>query len=206
MVEQNQKVEYERFLNDLENALGILSQNNNLKILERITDNFISSSQGDNSTTFINFQIQLFELFDGHGNPILLFLKSDLQVKYNGKHKEAFRRLENLRKISRRYLNNGEKAISLPNELNTTFFLYSERHPIDIKMTLINNNQSSFSTEMDFNGALVLAYDLVNNLNDKLRKGNNNINPETVDNYRDMSNQFLDTLYSLIHEKQTENI
>lgn len=201
----DQKVDYKDFIEDLENALGMLSQGSNLSVLEKLIDNFIISSQGkENTVAFINFQIQLFENFEVHGNPLFLYMKSDLHVDYNGKYKQAFRRLENLRKVSGRYLSNAERSISLPNELSTTFFLYSDKHPNDLKMTLVNNDQSSFSTDIDFNGALNLVHDLINNLNDKLNKGNNSINPQIVDNYRDISNQFLGNVYRVISEKSNE--
>jgi hypothetical protein len=191
----------EKFKTDFENALSFLSQGQNLNLLEKLADNFVIANQSNhNSLSLINFQVNLLELFGEKANPIFSYLKNDIDVNYNSNHKQAFRRLENLRKLSKKHINNAEKALTLPNELHTAFFLYTERNPYDIKMTLVNNDQTSFSTEMDFNGGLNLVHDLLNNLDEKLKRGNNDINSELIESYREITNRFLDSLHNVLHE------
>jgi hypothetical protein len=190
-----------KFIEDLEASLNILSTKNNIQLLEKITENFILMSQnGKNPDAYIMYQVQVFNLLGQSAGPIINFLKSNLDFPYSGRHREAFRRIHNLRTLSGIFLNNAEKAYALPHSLATTFFSYNERYPHEITMMLLNNNQTAFSSNLDFNGALNLINQLLINLEQKLHRGHNNIEMEIVNQFKEANFKFSANLDELVKE------
>lgn len=193
---------HNNLIEDLEVALNVIATNSNLQLLEKMTENFITMSQnGKNIDAFIVFQVQVFELLGRHAGVVINYLKSDGELPYNGKNKEAFRRLNNLRALSRIFHSNAEKAFASPNSLSTTLFSYNETNPHFITMVLINNNQTAFSSNLDFNSTINLINQLTLNLDEKIHKGVNNIDINYIDQFKEINTKFLGDLEEVIKKE-----
>lgn len=206
-IEERIKLEnqHNNFVEDLEAAINFLAANSNLQLLEKMTENFISTSQsGKNLNAYVIYQVQVYELLGTHAGVVINYLKSEGDLPYNGRNKEAFRRLTNLRTLSKVFYTSAEKAFAQPNSLSTTLFTYNDINPHFITMMLINNDQTAFTSNLDFNDTLNLINQLLINLEQKLHKGANNIEAPLIDQFKEVNFNFLANIDNIMNKESKE--
>lgn len=189
---------------DLDKALALLSEGKNLQLMEDIVNLFVNQSRY-NVFSYVTLQVQLAQNFEENTGIILAILKGQVTINnYQGRYKEAYRRLAYLSQISNIHINNAEKAISLPDHLSNVFFSFNEVSPFLMLMILTNNNGDSYRVTMDFNSALNLVNTTLSNLIQQLSRSNKDISLDLINQFRENSG----TLTYLIDQelkKQDEN-
>jgi len=190
----------EKFLSDFEDALKFLSEGNNLQFLEQATNNFVLlTGKEENVSSYITYQVQLHQILGFHTMPILSFLKGEVNFEgFKSKNMTAYRRLELLKKVCSVYIVNAEKSLAMPNFLNYTFFSINDMQPNQVNMSLINNDSSTFKTSLDFNSGLNLMNQLLNNFEQKLHRGNNQIDMKLVGEYKKFTDEFNSRLEEVL--------
>lgn len=185
------------FLQEFDKALKFLNDGNKLQILEQAVNNYIGSNADLSLPKFINFQMHLNELVGEHINVISHYFQEPMQFQYNGQFKQAFRRVEALKSLIHIHWNLISAAMVAPNRLKGNFFSFNETSPSDLLVTLINNDNNCFTTNVDFNGGLNLVNQLLENLTDKMNKGSNNIDIGTYEKFKSNADTFISRMEEL---------
>ena len=189
------------FIENLEQAIEFLNGNNNLALFEDKVKSYMSSNADLNIAKYLNFQLELNMVLGNHIGVLFNYLKSNVEVPYSGRHKEVFRRLSNLRKLSQVHFILVDNALTNPNALKGVMVSHSGNYPTEALLTLTNNNNEYFQSHLNFDNMLSLTNAMLENMIQRFRAGNNNINSDLynkefktkVDNFMTMmDNLFLE--------------
>lgn len=186
------------FLQEFDKALKFLDSGNNLQILEQSINNYVTSNADLSIPKFINFQLHLNGVLGEHTGVISHYFQEPIQIPYNGQFKQAFRRVEALKRLVHVHWNLMSAAMVAPNKLKGNFFSLNETTPFDILITLINNDNSHFTTNVDFNGGVNFLNQLLENLTDKLHKGSNNIDTAPYVKFKSNVDNFITQMEEIL--------
>lgn len=188
-------------------TINHLSEENNLQLLEQITGNFNTLFLTVYSPDkFIYYQAQLNDLFGPkYAQIILNFLKNSIHIDYKGQHKQTYRRLLNLKKVTSLNLLNAERAFAIPEALRSIFFTINAQRPLEIKLVLSNNDSSTFQTSMDYNTGLNLLNTIATALTDKLKQGHNDLDLNFINEFKERTHKLNQALDEIIENAQSSN-
>lgn len=169
------------FETDFEQALKFLNLDSNLEILENFVKSYLTSNAEYSNIKFINFQVTLNDFLGNHLSPIIHFLKTKQDLNYNGQHKQIYKRLLKLKRLSQLHLMMVESSVNSPNKLKANVISIDQNK--EVSLTLVNNNSANFQTFMDFNAALNLSLSLVSRLNNRLDLGEITIDENVLNGF-----------------------
>jgi hypothetical protein len=172
------------FQEDFNKGIAFLHEDNNLQVFEELTKMYLQSNTDYSVSKFIDYQVNIFNVFNKHAGVLLHFLKINNanEIKYGGPFNIVFKRLLTLRKMAHVHFVNIDNAISAPQKIKGNTFTYNNEHPHDLTASIIRNDGNYFKFSFNFNDGLNLATAIIENLVHKMDKGINNINRE--DYYR----------------------
>lgn len=185
--------------------INLLNKDYNLQTLENLTKMYLSSNTELCISKFINFQTQIFTIFNEYAPALLDLLKIDNIPSYNGKDKQVYRRLFELNRIAKYNLRGVEEKMLNPERLKATHFNI-EKGKKEFRMLLSKYDGHYLSTTLLFNDGLYLAASILHNLIVKFNSGNNSINYNA---YKDVKNKYSEIerlLESFFEEQQRDDV